>query len=65
MHEYDNEMVKQNKVAFKEKGTDLERYITFFNSLNGRPDIDSDEYGYERCALLMVDFNKETSRLYE
>jgi hypothetical protein len=62
--EYDDEQVKQKRVAFKGKSTDLERYISFFNSLNGRPNINEDDYGYERCALLMVDFSKETPHLY-
>ncbi|MDR3365282.1 MAG: hypothetical protein LBS91_10135 [Clostridiales Family XIII bacterium] len=64
INEYDEELVKEKTVGFKDRKTDIERYITFFNSLNNRRDIDSEEYGYERCALLIVDFSREEPYLY-
>jgi hypothetical protein len=63
-NEYDDELVKDRKVGFKDRNTDVERYITFFNSLNNRNNVESDEYKYEKCALLIVDFSKEKPYLY-
>ncbi|HEL9638730.1 TPA: hypothetical protein U2D09_000415 [Streptococcus suis] len=62
-HEYDDSSVKNNIVAFKDKQTDLEKYISFFNSISGRSENGND-YSYERCALLIVDFNREQPHLY-
>ncbi len=64
VNEYDNELVKQNKVGFKKNQTDLERYISFFNSINNRK-LRDDSYKYERCALLIVDFNKTKPKLFK
>ena len=43
----------------------IEKYISFFASINQRS-IDDIEgvYKYERCALLIVDFNQEQPRLF-
>lgn len=63
VHEYDDALVKENAVGFKEKQTNLERYISFFDSINNRP-IGGEDYAYERCALLIVDFNQPIPRLF-
>lgn len=62
-HEYDDELVKYNRVGFKSQQTNIEKYISFFNSINNRPNRGED-YLYERCALLIVDFNREQPHLY-
>ena len=63
VHEYDDELVKINKVDFKARQTNIEKYISFFNSINDRQ-VDGDDYAYERCALLVVDFNKPQPYLF-
>ncbi len=57
IREYDDEKVKNNRVAFKTHQTDVEKYISFFNSINNRK-IGEPDYKYERCALLIVDFSQ-------
>ena len=56
VHEYDDDMVKRKQVGFRNRQTNVEKYISFFNAINNRP-IDGEDYAYERCALLVVDFN--------
>jgi len=62
-HEYDDDAVKRKKIQFKDNKTDVERYISFFNSINNRK-IDGADYAYERCALLIVDFRDKQPRLF-
>lgn len=50
-------------VGFKKKQTDLEKYISFFSGINRR-EIGGPDYSYERCALLIVDFDKEQPLLF-
>lgn len=64
VHEYDDELVKNNRVGFKARQTNIEKYISFFNSINGRKIGDAD-YAYERCALLIVDFSKPQPYLFK
>lgn len=64
VHEYDDNLVKQNKVAFRNHQTNIEKYISFFNSINNRTSNGAD-YAYERCALLIVDFNKPQPYLFK
>ena len=63
VYEYDDEAVKLNRVAFKNHQTDIEKYISFFDSINGR-ELGEEAYMYERCTLLVVDFSKEVPRLF-
>lgn len=63
VYEYDDELVKKNKVGFKRKQTDVEKYISFFDSINNRTD-ESETYKYERCTLLVVDFRPDNPILY-
>lgn len=63
-HEYDDTLVSQNRVGFKLNQTNIEKYISFFNSINNRP-INGENYEYERCALLIVDFSKAQPKLYQ
>lgn len=63
-HEYDDAMVKQHRVDFKRKHTNIEKYLSFFNSINGRQQGGPD-YAYERCALLIVDFTYDQPYLFE
>lgn len=63
-HEYDDTLVSQNRVGFKTNPTNVEKYISFFNSINNRP-INGENYEYERCTLLIVDFSKSQPKLYQ
>jgi hypothetical protein len=63
VHEYDDDLVKRNIVGFKTRQTNIEKYISFFNSINNRA-TGGEAYAYERCALLIVDFNREQPYLF-
>lgn len=63
VHEYDDDLVKRNRVGFRDRQTNIEKYISFFNSINNRPTC-GDNYAYERCALLVVDFNRPQPYLF-
>ena len=63
LYEYDAAAVKKRQVRFSDKQTDVERYISFFNSINRRK-IGEADYKYERCALLIVDFRPEQPILF-
>lgn len=63
VYEYDDAMVSKKKVGFKTNQTDVEKYISFFDSINKRTNIE-ETYKYERCTLLVVDFRTEQPVLY-
>lgn len=63
VNEYDNELIKENKVGFKSHKTNVEKYISFFNSINNRK-RNGEAYAYERCALLIVDFSQKNPVLF-
>ncbi len=63
VHEYDDDLVKRNQVGFRERQTNIEKYISFFNSINNRK-TGGENYAYERCALLVVDFNRPQPYLF-
>lgn len=76
VYEYDNKKAKKNKIAFKNKPVKLEKYISFFHAINGRIlsekegvegelENTKNAYLYERCALLIVDFNRKKPKLYK
>lgn len=64
VREYDDAAMKNNAVAFKRTQTNLEKYISFFNFISGRNKIDSEHSRYERCALLIVDFERDVPKIY-
>ncbi len=45
-YEYDDQLIKQKLVGFKTTHTNVEKYISFFNSINNRS-INGDAYAYE------------------
>lgn len=63
VYEYDDVAVSRHEVSFKQHQTDIERYISFFNSINSRQPEEG-LYMYERCALLVVDFSEKCPKLY-
>jgi len=64
LYEYDDNLVKENKVGFKSKQTNVEKYISFFNAINNRQS-GGDSFAYERCALLIVDFDQPQPYLFK
>lgn len=64
VYEYDDVVMKKNKIEFKTKRTNIEKYISFFTALNNRSDIEKDDFKYERVALLIIDFSKENPIIY-
>lgn len=63
VHEYDDSLVKRNRVGFRDRQTNIEKYISFFNSINNRQ-AGGKNYAYERCALLVVDFDRPQPYLF-
>lgn len=65
--DYDEQLMKENLVGWKENFTNVERFITIFNSLNRRDDVENirEFYRYERCLLLLVDFSADPPKIYE
>lgn len=64
VYEYEQAAAKNNIVEFSKHKTNLEKYISFFTSISGRQDPTTDEFKYERCALIIVDFSQEIPILY-
>ena len=61
--EYDDVAAASHKVAFKSKHINIEKYITFFDVINKRQKME-ETYKYERCTLLVVDFQPNIPKLY-
>lgn len=64
VREYDDSVMINNQIAFKRSYTNLAKYISFFDFINGRVNPKEDPDKYEKCALLIVDFSKDTPKLY-
>lgn len=64
VYEYDQQAAKNNKVKFSSKRTNLEKYISFFCAINNRMSENDDDYKYEKCCLLIVDFSKKNPIIY-
>lgn len=72
-HEYDESTMdderEDHRIAFKEGHTNIAKYISFFKELSERKKDPNDPSKYEackyeRCALLVVDFNRDQPYLY-
>ncbi|MCC3359014.1 hypothetical protein [Bacillus sp. REN16] len=64
VREYDEVAMVKNQVKFKKNVTNIAKYISFFDFINGRQDPTKDHHKYERCALLIVDFSTDIPKLY-
>lgn len=62
--EYDDKAMRNNHIKFKTKRTNIEKYISFFNSLNGRNTTIDNHHMYERCALIIVDFRTTPCKIF-
>jgi sfeI restriction endonuclease len=63
LYEYDENSVKLNRIGFKNRITNLASYISFFDAINNK-EISGEKF-YDRCSLLIVDFNRETPYLFK
>lgn len=63
-HEYDETTMDNRRIAFKEKPISVAKYISFFKALSERRDERDELCKYERCALLVVDFNRAQPHLF-
>lgn len=63
-HEYCEEAMLQNRVAWSETQTNIEKYISFFSQISGREGEKDSPLKYEQCALMIADFRHETPVLY-
>lgn len=63
LKEYDSDSAKLNTVQFKE-AENIEKYITAFQAINLRADEADEYWKYERCCLLIVDFDKAVPKIY-
>ncbi|AVQ34015.1 restriction endonuclease [Staphylococcus muscae] len=64
--EYDETAMHQNKVKFKNKVTNLAKYISFFSELNGysSTNVEKEPFKYNHAGLLIVDFSREIPKIY-
>lgn len=60
--EYDADAAELGNIAFKR--VNIEKYINAFQAINNRVNINADDYKYERCCLLLVDFDLQTPKIY-
>ncbi len=64
-HEYDDQAMKSNKIAFKSPSPKkVESYINMFQAINSRRIIDGDEHKNERICLLIADFRIKKPVIY-
>jgi len=65
--EYDEQSMKNNKVKFKTKFTNVEKFISIFNGISGRNNSDDllESYKYEKSALILVDFSQTPIKVYQ
>ena len=65
--DYDEQLMKENQVGWRGEYTDVEKFISIFNSMSGRDDFQdmNNFYKYERCLLLLVDFSLDPPKIYE
>ncbi len=61
VREYDEQQMKENRIAWKSKYTKVEKFISIFNAMSQRKNFNKiyDAYKYERSTLLLVDFSSE------
>lgn len=65
--EYDEQQMKNNTIAWKNRYTKVEKFISIFNAMNHRTNSNniSEAYKYERSVLLLVDFSINPVKIYK
>tara|TARA_Y100001970_G_scaffold265670_1_gene353536 strand:- start:988 stop:1848 length:861 start_codon:yes stop_codon:yes gene_type:complete len=56
LYELDDTEMKKNKIKFKKKIINIEKYIRTFNSFTLRSNLNSDQFKYDSSMLILVDF---------
>lgn len=67
VYEYDDVLAKDKIIGFKPNNKiqeHIQKYIYSFGAINNRSTINGLEYKYERVCLLIVDFNRQTPKIY-
>ena len=60
--EYDDDASKQGNLVFN--SIDVAKYIEAFQAINNRANHNDEKYKYERCCLLIVDFDRAVPKIY-
>lgn len=66
--EYKSEPMKKNRVEWKDRPINIEKFLRTFSAFSGRGAHnyhDKNEYMYERSALVLADFRKSPPKVYE
>ena len=64
--EYDDEAMRENRVAWKSRSVPVEKFITTFLGISGREgDLQISLYKYDRSALILADFRTNPPNVYE
>ncbi|MFW2607690.1 hypothetical protein [Aliarcobacter butzleri] len=66
VREYDERYMKNNQIVFKDRYTNVEKFISIFNGISGRHNHNDiyESYKYEKSALILVDFSQNPVRIY-
>lgn len=65
--EYDDNLTKNRQVGFKNNRKiqeHIQKYIYSFGAVNNRASVNGYEYKYEKVCLLVVDFSRNTPKIY-
>ena len=64
--EYDEQAMKENRIAFKNRFTNVEKFISIFDGISNRMDHENlyESYKYEKSALILVDFSQNPVKIY-
>lgn len=62
VREYDADEAEFGNVVFK--NVNVEKYINAFQAINSRANATDSHYKYERCCLLLVNFDRQVPRIY-
>lgn len=59
-----NTQASPNAYIISYKNVNVEKYINAFQAINNRVDPLIENYKYERCCLLLVDFDRQIPKIY-
>lgn len=65
LYEYDESLMEKNEIGFKSNPTNVQKYITFFNTLNNYSTNRDDLFRYNRAALIIVDFSTKIPKIFK
>jgi len=67
VNEYDSKCANNKQVMYKKSSsikTHIQKYLLSFNAVNGRSNVSSNHYKYERVCLLIIDFSQNIPKIY-